>query len=244
MAPGETQSNNLQWVSNITPDVTDVGPININDSKEAKDALHGSFFHVNPLRIQFTKPRISMKEASFKCVFSLVSIVDVSKIDKSKTARDPARETIEQLFLQSELASSVWRYYDRACNPGPCSTALSLRDHNGNLVGVNGLKLVDSSKLVDEAITIREDRDSPRSAKMEVNSIYRIGTYEFNSFQEVPTTGKKIINLDKCNTPYIRIKQKTLREGPTKPIFQEGLASKNFERKNGILSSPMEYASD
>ncbi|XP_055829125.1 flowering time control protein FPA [Solanum dulcamara] len=79
--PGETPSNNL-WVGNLAPDVTDAdltslfqkyGQLdsvtayssrgfgflyfkNINDSKEAKDALQGSFFHGNPLRIEFAKP--------------------------------------------------------------------------------------------------------------------------------------------------------------------------------------------
>lgn len=33
------------------------------------------------------------------------------------------------------------------------------------------------------------------------------GTYEFISFQEVSSEGKKITNLDKCNTPNIRFKQ-------------------------------------
>lgn len=79
--PGEIPSNNL-WVGNIAPDVTDAdltslfqkyGQLdsvtayssrgfgflyfkNINDSKEAKEALQGSFFHGNPLRIEFAKP--------------------------------------------------------------------------------------------------------------------------------------------------------------------------------------------
>ncbi|XP_009787474.1 flowering time control protein FPA isoform X1 [Nicotiana sylvestris] len=79
--PGEMPSNNL-WVGNLTPDVTEAdltalfqkyGPVdsvtsysargfaflyfkNINDAKEAKDALQGSFFHGNPLRIEFAKP--------------------------------------------------------------------------------------------------------------------------------------------------------------------------------------------
>lgn len=79
--PGEIPSNNL-WVGNLAPDVTDAdltslfqkyGQLdsvtayssrgfgflyfkNINDSKEAKDALQGSFFHGNPLRIEFAKP--------------------------------------------------------------------------------------------------------------------------------------------------------------------------------------------
>jgi len=140
-----------------------------------------------------------------------------------------------------------------------------VRDHNGNLVGAKGVKLVDSSNLMAEAIAIREglqycldkhfqqiiietdslsmvnilngEWESPWSVTMEVNSINRIrnsisvrvqhsfregntladffanlvfvfaGNYEFNSFHEVPTTAKKIINLEKCNTPYIRIKQ-------------------------------------
>ncbi|KAK4724195.1 hypothetical protein R3W88_026974 [Solanum pinnatisectum] len=79
--------------------------------------------------------------------------------------------------------------------------------------------------------------ESPWSVTMEVNSINKIrnsisvrvqhsfkeentladffanlvvifaGSYEFNSFHEIPTAAKKTINLDKCNTPYIRIKQ-------------------------------------
>lgn len=79
--PGETPSNNL-WVGNLAPDATDAdltslfqkyGPLdsvtsyssrgfgflyfkNINDAMEAKDALQGSFFHGNPLRIEFAKP--------------------------------------------------------------------------------------------------------------------------------------------------------------------------------------------
>ncbi|KAJ8558090.1 hypothetical protein K7X08_004856 [Anisodus acutangulus] len=79
--PAETPSNNL-WVGNLAPDVTDsdltslfqkYGPLdsvtsyssrgfgflyfkNINDAKEAKDALQGSFFHGNPIRIEFAKP--------------------------------------------------------------------------------------------------------------------------------------------------------------------------------------------
>ncbi|XP_055830934.1 uncharacterized protein LOC129899965 [Solanum dulcamara] len=80
MAPKETPPNNL-WVSNLSPDIRDdditslfqiFGPLdsvttylsrefgfvkfrNINDSKEAKDALQGYFFHGNPLRIEFAK---------------------------------------------------------------------------------------------------------------------------------------------------------------------------------------------
>ncbi|KAH0696210.1 hypothetical protein KY289_013692 [Solanum tuberosum] len=74
-------------------------------------------------------------------------------------------------------------------NPGPSSTTFCVRDYNGTLVGAKGVKLVDSSNLMAEAIAIRK------------------GNYEFNSFHEVPTTAKKIINLEKCNSPYIRIKQ-------------------------------------
>ncbi|KAG5599528.1 hypothetical protein H5410_030898 [Solanum commersonii] len=81
MASGEAPSNNL-WVGNLASDITDADLIslfqnfglvnsvtrhtsrgfgfiffrNINDSKEAKDALQGSFFHGNALRIEFAKP--------------------------------------------------------------------------------------------------------------------------------------------------------------------------------------------
>uniref|UniRef100_M1DP89 RNA recognition motif-containing protein n=1 Tax=Solanum tuberosum TaxID=4113 RepID=M1DP89_SOLTU len=81
MASGEAPSNNL-WVGNLASDITDAdlisffqnfGPVNsvtrytsrgfgliffrnINDSKEAKDALQGSLFHGNALRIEFAKP--------------------------------------------------------------------------------------------------------------------------------------------------------------------------------------------
>lgn len=81
MAPGEAPSKSL-WVGNLAPDMTDedlvslfqnFGPVNsitrcnsrgygfvlfgnIHDSKEAKDALQGSFFHGNALRIEFAKP--------------------------------------------------------------------------------------------------------------------------------------------------------------------------------------------
>lgn len=95
--PGEIPSNNL-WVGNIAPDVTDAdltslfqkyGQLdsvtayssrgfgflyfkNINDSKEAKDALQGSLFHGNPLRIEFAKP---------VCVFDFLSILILIRMD-------------------------------------------------------------------------------------------------------------------------------------------------------------------
>ncbi|XP_027773716.1 flowering time control protein FPA-like [Solanum pennellii] len=88
MAPGEAPSKSL-WVGNLAPDITDedlvslfqnFGPVNsitrcnsrgygfvlfrnIHDSKEAKDALQGSFFHGNALRIEFAKPE---QEPEFK----------------------------------------------------------------------------------------------------------------------------------------------------------------------------------
>lgn len=37
---------------------------------------------------------------------------------------------------------------------------------------------------------------------------YFAGNYEYKSFQEVPSFGKKIFNLDKYKTPHMRI-QKT-----------------------------------
>lgn len=95
--PGEIPSNNL-WVGNIAPDVTDAdltslfqkyGQLdsvtayssrgfgflyfkNINDSKEAKDALQGSLFHGNPLRIEFAKP---------VCVFDFLFILILIRMD-------------------------------------------------------------------------------------------------------------------------------------------------------------------
>ncbi|KAH0639411.1 hypothetical protein KY285_035997 [Solanum tuberosum] len=87
-------------------------------------------------------------------------------------------------------------------NPGPSSTAFCVRDYNGNLVGAKGVKLVDSSNLMAQAIAIREglqycldkhfqqiiietdslsmvnilngEWESPWSVTMEVNSINRI----------------------------------------------------------------------
>ncbi|KAH0746169.1 hypothetical protein KY285_007826 [Solanum tuberosum] len=121
-------------------------------------------------------------------------------------------------------------------NPGPSSVAFCVRNHDGNLVGAKGLQIADTSNLVAEAKAICEglqycfdkrfsniivETDSlsmvniingiwevPWSVSIEVNAINRIrSTYEFSSFQEVPTAAKKIINLDKCSTPVMRIKQ-------------------------------------
>ncbi|KAH0712259.1 hypothetical protein KY289_008218 [Solanum tuberosum] len=121
-------------------------------------------------------------------------------------------------------------------NPGPSSVAFCVRNHDGNLVGAKGLQIADTSNLVAEAKAICEglqycfDKrfsniivetnslsmvniingiwEVPWSVSIEVNAINRIrSTYEFSSFQEVPTAAKKIINLDKCSTPVMRIKQ-------------------------------------
>ncbi|WMV58370.1 hypothetical protein MTR67_051755 [Solanum verrucosum] len=84
------------------------------------------------------------------------------------------------------------------------------------------------------------DWETPWSVTMEVNSINRLrniisvrvqhslmegntladffanlvfhfaSTYEFNQFQEVPSEGKRIINLDKSNIPQLRIRQTSM----------------------------------
>ncbi|KAK4724480.1 hypothetical protein R3W88_027259 [Solanum pinnatisectum] len=36
------------------------------------------------------------------------------------------------------------------------------------------------------------------------------GIYEFNQFQEVPSAGRRIINLDKPSSPQLRIRQTSL----------------------------------
>ncbi|WMV18780.1 hypothetical protein MTR67_012165 [Solanum verrucosum] len=42
-------------------------------------------------------------------------------------------------------------------------------------------------------------------------SINHIEKQEFNSFIDLPTTGKRIINMDKIQTPSIRIRYKKIR---------------------------------
>ncbi|KAG5585188.1 hypothetical protein H5410_045622 [Solanum commersonii] len=94
MAPRETPSNNILWVVNLGHGITDVdltylfqnfGPHDsvmtytsrwsgflhfrkINDSKEVKDALQGSFSNGKHLNIKFAKSRIlAIKAAPPAC---------------------------------------------------------------------------------------------------------------------------------------------------------------------------------
>ncbi|KAM3375792.1 flowering time control protein FPA isoform X1 [Capsicum galapagoense] len=135
--PGETPSNNL-WVGNLAPDVTDAdltslfqkyGPLdsvtsyssrgfgflyfkNINDSKEAKDALQGSFFHGNALRIEYAKPAKPCKSLWVAGISKSVSKEELEdqfkgfgKIQEYKFIRD--RNTAYIDFARLEDASEA-----------------------------------------------------------------------------------------------------------------------------------------
>ncbi|WMV32127.1 hypothetical protein MTR67_025512 [Solanum verrucosum] len=65
-------------------------------------------------------------------------------------------------------------------NPSPSTVAFCVRNVDGDLVGPKGLKIADSTNLVAEAVAM--------------------------NFRDVPSKGKKIINLDKLSLPNMRIR--------------------------------------
>ncbi|KAF3680859.1 putative monodehydroascorbate reductase, cytoplasmic isoform 3 [Capsicum annuum] len=70
----------------------------------------------------------------------------------------PVREATDHLFRTSEVAAFLWDHYARATgNSGLSVVAFCVRDHDGNLVGVKGVKIVDSSNLMAEARAIRDE---------------------------------------------------------------------------------------
>ncbi|XP_059298912.1 flowering time control protein FPA [Lycium ferocissimum] len=138
--PVETPSNNL-WVGNLAPDVTDAdltslfqkyGPIdsvtsyssrgfgflyfkNMNDAKEAKDALQGSFFHGNALRIEFAKPAKPCKSLWVAGIGKSVSKEELEdqfkgfgKIQEFKFIRD--RNTAYVDFARLEDAAEALKH--------------------------------------------------------------------------------------------------------------------------------------
>ncbi|KAH0698915.1 hypothetical protein KY284_013130 [Solanum tuberosum] len=86
-------------------------------------------------------------------------------------------------------------------NPRPSVVAFCIINHEGELVIAKGVRILDSTNLVAEAITIRE-----RRVGNTLECDYG-GTYELRSLQEVPDIAKRIIILDKQSTPQLRIRQ-------------------------------------
>ncbi|KAH0661216.1 hypothetical protein KY284_026147 [Solanum tuberosum] len=105
------------------------------------------------------------------------------------------------------------------------------RDNNDDLVGAKGVKIPDTTNLTAEVVAIREDLiycceknythiivetdslaivhmlngvwDTPWNVALEISSINRMREL----LTEVPNIGKNIINIDKQNTPNMRIRQ-------------------------------------
>nr|XP_009766248.1 PREDICTED: uncharacterized protein LOC104217646 [Nicotiana sylvestris] len=73
-------------------------------------------------------------------------------------------------------------------NPGPSSYAFCVRDHRGDLVYAKARYIGEATNIVAEAKALVE------------------GTIIFHCFQELPSEGKTLINMDKAQVPNLRVR--------------------------------------
>ncbi|XP_075083488.1 uncharacterized protein LOC142167230 [Nicotiana tabacum] len=100
-------------------------------------------------------------------------------------------------------------------NPGPSSLGFCVRNDEGNLVYAREVDLGVTTNVVIEggwdppwAIVpdVQKIKDMRDNFNVIFQHVFREGTTEFHSFSELPSAGRRLINLDKSQTPNLRVR--------------------------------------
>ncbi|KAG5630929.1 hypothetical protein H5410_002646 [Solanum commersonii] len=106
---------------------------------------------------------------------------------------------------------------DHKENPEPSSASFCIRDHNEARAIRENLSYCSEHDITNPIIEtyslamvhiINGDWDVPWNVALEINTIRRLqrSDFQINHFEDIPTKGRKLLNLDKQRTPYIRRK--------------------------------------
>ncbi|KAH0669403.1 hypothetical protein KY285_023565 [Solanum tuberosum] len=140
-------------------------------------------------------------------------------------------ETVKHLFLKGEVADTVWKYFAGAAgllgpcvqwkcnkdgasrgNPAPSSIGFCVRNSFGDIVGAKGLRIQDTTNLVDDAITLKEGlqfevengftlvitESGSLSMINIINGVWKVPwsvTLEVNSFTRMRICGQQEYNI-------------------------------------------------